>query len=82
MNRDKTMLEKQIMHSKTYASCRRLTAPKVRRKRLKKKVAQNWYTVWYYGKHGVIRFDRMITDEERDILRRGIIDRLKNIELV
>jgi len=69
------------MHSKTYASCRRLSAPKVRRKRLKKKVFQNWYIVWY-GKLGSIRFDRIITDEECDILCRGMTDRLKNIELV
>jgi len=69
------------MQSKTYASCRRLSAPKVRRKRLKKKVFQNWYTVWY-GKSRPIYFGRMITEEEHDILCRGMADRLKNVELV
>jgi len=35
-----------LLYMNRSAVCRRLTAPKVRRKRLKKKVAQIWYVVW------------------------------------
>jgi len=61
--------------------CRRLTAKKVRRKRLKKKARQN-FTVQYTWHGCDIVFDNVLTPTEYEIVRQGLHQRFQNLTIV
>lgn len=61
----------------------RLMAPKIRRKRLKKKAIR--LRLWLLSRPvcaGFMYFPRRLTDDEVDVMDQALREKLKNIEMV